>query len=509
MPGAQVPGALAAAASGAAPALVGLFSATQLLYLAALVVMLYFFTRPVDLVDVDDAGTYQGPLPPVVLFYPVLREMETTMRTTFSAIDKIDYPPDRYRVVAIPNHDDHDTIASLRHLQREFSWLEVLAVPATSDPSWEVVWEQWSRNEKAYWWHHGRRAGLKDLPPKKTRQLVYAFYNVCPAGGEETLISYIDADSAPPPNYFRLGAAGTSRYDVVQLTNVAGNLLASWASSFHAFDHVCWDGLVYAHMSAHGKHPYYVLGKGLFFRSSDLHDFGGFHPWLTIEDPEVGMRLWTNGRRLGVVRQPLVEEVPSTFGRGITQRKRWICGFFQSLGSPLTEMGMTASQRFKARLNLVPCLSLLVNPVGLAVGIWVLILAASGDRPIDLPLVVLSSANIAGAVAILTTNWLRAWTLSKLVVDKRRSRLRYLLRVNPLLVLCYWMFWTIAIVVGFEMFLRDKGLVWERTEKVDANHDLVRALDLAGGTSAEVIDLRDVARGRHFPGAMEIEANNS
>ena len=36
------------------------------------------------------------------------------------------------------------------------------------------------------------------------------------------------------------------------------------------------------------------------------------------------------------------------------------------------------------------------------------------------------------------------------------------------------MFWSVSIIIGFQMFLRDKGLAWERTTKVDANHDLVR-----------------------------------
>jgi cellulose synthase/poly-beta-1,6-N-acetylglucosamine synthase-like glycosyltransferase len=338
---------------------------------------------------------------------------------------------------------------------------------------------QWEKNEKAYWWHEGKRAHVRDLPPKKTRQLLYAFYSLCPDDGEDTLVSYIDADSAPPPNYFLLGAAGASKYDVVQLTNVAGNLLDSWASSFHAFDHMCWDGSIYAHMSAHGRHPFYVLGKGLFFRSSDLHAFGGFHPWLTIEDPEVGMRLWTNGKRLGVVRQPLIEEVPLTFGQGVTQRKRWICGFFQSLGEPLTRMGMTAGQRFRARLNLIPCLSLLVNPVGLGVGIWILALVVLAHRPLALPIEGLTEINILAAGGILAANWARTWRLSKAVLDRRSSRLHYFLRVNPLFVLVYWVFWIVSIVIGIQMFVRDKGLVWERTEKVDANHELVRGRENA------------------------------
>ena len=162
----------------------------------------------------------------MLLFYPVLRELEETMRTTFCAIDSIDYPRDRYRIVAIPNYDDHDTIAALERLQATFSWLEILcASPRRRMPPGTWSGTQWDGNPKVYWWHTGRRAGVRDLPPKKTRQLVYAFYSLCPAGADDTLISYIDADSAPPPNYFLLGAAGAAEYDVVQLTNVAGNVL--------------------------------------------------------------------------------------------------------------------------------------------------------------------------------------------------------------------------------------------------------------------------------------------
>ena len=280
---------------------------------------------------------------------------------------------------------------------------------------------------------------------------------------------------------------------------MAGNVLSSWASTFHAFDHMCWDTSIYQHMTANGKHPYYVLGKGLFFKSSDLHAFGGFHPWLTIEDPEVGMRLWANGRRLGVVAQPLVEEVPRTFRQGVTQRKRWVCGFFQSLGSPLTMMGMSAGQRIRARLNLVPCLSLLINPVGLAVGIWILALAIRGDDHVGLALTVLAAINIVAAVAIIGYNWFNAWRLSTLVLDTQGSRLRLAARLNPLFVMAYWMFWVLAMFIGIQMFIRDKGLVWERTEKVDANHDLIRGYELGviGRPASGVIERQGVTLDLH------------
>jgi hypothetical protein len=34
------------------------------------------------------------------------------------------------------------------------------------------------------------------------------------------------------------------------------------------------------------------------------------------------------------------------------------------------------------------------------------------------------------------------------------------------------------LFIGIQMFVRDKGLIWERTEKVDANHDLVRIFEI-------------------------------
>ena len=347
-------------------------------------------------------------------------------------------------------------------------------MPPTSDPSWERVWSSWNDNPGAYWWHQGSRAGVRDLPPKKTRQLIWAMYQVAP-GNHDTLLSYIDADSVIPADYWQTAAAGMAEYDVVQNTNITGNLLGTWASSFHGLDHIGWDATLYRHMSADGKHPFYVLGKGLFFRFRDLIDAGGFHPWLTIEDPEIGMRLWTRGKRLGVVESPLVEEVPATWWGGVTQRKRWVAGFFQSLASPLRHMGMTWRQRWRARLNLVPCLSLALNPIGLGLGLWATTRVVTDDDQFLPPMALgFGLVSIALAVGLLLFLMVRAWQASKPVLSGW-DRVRFLLRVNPLFTMVYWLLWIIPLVKGFVMFLRDGGLVWERTEKVDANHQLVRA----------------------------------
>ncbi len=124
--------------------------------------------RPVDWVELEEADDAGPPhRPRIVLLYPVLREPEETMRTTFVGLATLEYPPDRYRIVAVPNHDDGETIAALERLQLDFPFIEVLEVPPTSDPSWEPVWESWEATEKAYWWHRAKRRATATCRPRR------------------------------------------------------------------------------------------------------------------------------------------------------------------------------------------------------------------------------------------------------------------------------------------------------------------------------------------------------
>jgi cellulose synthase/poly-beta-1,6-N-acetylglucosamine synthase-like glycosyltransferase len=448
----------------------------QILYIMGFMIDLYLFSLPVSAVNMAEAKDLQkGDYPYIVLFYPVLKELEETMCTTFTALETLDYPKDRYRVISIPNANDTATVESLMRLKSKFAFLEVLPVPPTSDPSWEVVWKSWDSNPKVYWWHSGLRAYNRDLPPKKTRQLIYAFYSTAAKlTSEDFLVNYIDADSAPPRDHFLAAAIGMRHFDVLQSTNIAGNLLDSMAATWHAADHMAWDGLKYRHLSNDGRQPFWVLGKGLFFRASDLVALGGFHPWTTIEDPEVGMRFWVNGKRLGIIENPLIEEVPITIKRGITQRKRWVAGFFQSLTGPLSSMGFTPWQRFKCWLIFLPCLLLSLNAIGIPVGIWALWAYFSENSTIPLWAISLAVINFIGYALSLTALYISVWKRSALVLNSKFDRLRYLVRINPISLEIWWLIWLVPLWIGFMMYLKDGGLVWERTEKINANESLVR-----------------------------------
>ena len=453
-----------------------IYTVAQCLYLGTFMVMLYFLTRKVNWVDettITDLSPEQ--MPNIVLAYPVLNEDEDTMHTTMVSLSRMDYPKSKYRIISVPNSDDTHTIEILKRLQVEFPFLEIMEVPHTSDSSWNAVWQAWESNPKAYWFHEGKTKNVRDLLPKKTRQLIYLFYTLTARDGTDWVLDYIDADSITPPNHFKLAAAGLQKYDVLQSTNVVGNPLRSMPSSLHAFDHMCWDGNVYPHMSANGKHPFYVLGKGLFYRAKDLFDLGGFNPWITIEDPEVGMRFWANGKRLGIIAEPLIEEVPQTFSGGITQRNRWICGFFQSLNSPLKHMGMSFRHRQLARLNFVPNLSLPINVIGLPTGIYALYLFLTHSGSFPLWVVVLSLTNICLYVTVMGQVYSNTWRRTKLVLEKTSSRIWYMIRINPVFVFLYYLLWTIPIVIGFGMFIANKGKAWKRTQKVDADRSFVSA----------------------------------
>ena len=220
-------------------------------------------------------------------------------------------------------------------------------------------------------------------------------------------------------------------------------------------------------------------------------DVGGFNPWITIEDPEVGMRLWTNGRRLGIIADPLIEEVPRTIVRGIIQRNRWMCGFFQSLGRPLRRMGMPFPRRMQARLNILPVLSLPVNVVGLPTGAYALYFLLKGGNPFPFWLIALSVLNIALYVVIMGALYRNAWRRTALVLAERRLRIWYMVRVNPLFLFIYHLIWTIPIVIGFGMFLANRGKAWIRTKKLDADHRF--AAQAAGSTMVEVAPLSSQA----------------
>jgi hypothetical protein len=117
------------------------------------------------------AATLEAPRDTITL-YPVRHRDETTMRRELTALG-------HRRVLAVTDHDDHDTTAGLRRLRSEFPSLDILVAPDATDPSWSAAWRSWLVNGKA--WREPRSG--RPLPPRQRRQVVYGYHHVEAGGG--------------------------------------------------------------------------------------------------------------------------------------------------------------------------------------------------------------------------------------------------------------------------------------------------------------------------------------
>jgi hypothetical protein len=137
-------------------------------------------------------------------------------------------------------------------------------------------------------------------------------------------------------------------------------------------------------------------------------------------------------------------------------------------------MGMRPVDRWNARLNFLPCLSLWLNSLGIPFAAWATFKLWREGLWLPAWVDLLCAVNLGLFAMSLVALYVRTWRRSALVLKTRRARALYLLRVNPLFLMVWWLVWLIPLWIGFRMYLRDEGLVWERTVKNDANHGLVR-----------------------------------
>jgi hypothetical protein len=115
-----------------------------------------------------------------------------------------------------------------------------------------------------------------------------------------------------------------------------------------------------------------------------------------------------------------------------------------------------------------------VNALGFPTGVWALTLGFH-NAAIPAWLFWLSLINVTLLILTLIGLYVSTWKRTALVLDKTSDRLIYMLKVNPLFLMIWWVVWLIPLWLGFWMFMRDGGLVWERTEKINANEALIRS----------------------------------
>ena len=202
---------------------------------------------------------------------------------------------------------------------------------------------------------------------------------------------------------------------------------------------MAWDGSKYEHLSGDPRQPYWMLGKGLFFHAQDIYDLGGFHPWITIEDPEVGLRLWKNGKNLGIMEGSLIEEAPTTFANAILQRKRWDRGLLPDVEIPRRSHGPHGLLVHRKDQGLADLPSVPDDVVQLSrptLSVWAAVTWYNGTTILPLWCLYWSAANLGLRRLFMIELYWRTWFRTKLIMDTTWQRVRYMLRVNPIFLGC-------------------------------------------------------------------------
>jgi hypothetical protein len=119
-------------------------------------------------------------------------------------------------------------------------------------------------------------------------------------------------------------------------------------------------------------------------------------------------------------------------------------------------------------------LSLWINTIGLPLGVWALWMYFAQTHVVPVWTLWIAALNLALFTWSLSLLYVNTWRRTRLVFIRWRDRAWYMLRVNPLALMIWWFLWIVPLAIGFRMYLRDEGLAWQRTEKIDANKLLIR-----------------------------------
>ncbi len=211
-----------------------------------------------------------------------------------SAIERLDYPPDKLDVILAVEADCHDTRASITARNHR--------IPVTVIP----------------------------VPPGEPRTKPKALSVALPlARGTYTVI--YDAEDRPDPDQLRC-AVGAFRAAGNELACVQARLCIDTTTSWHAryftAEYAAHFDFFLPRLAA-SRLPLPLGGSSNHFRTRTLRDVGGWDPYNVTEDADLGMRLARFGYRCGVINSTTYEEAPANIGRWLGQRSRWFKGWMR------------------------------------------------------------------------------------------------------------------------------------------------------------------------------------
>jgi len=289
---------LALAAVGVRLPLLLVVALVTVLYLADLLFCAYVMTGSMRQGNLTSGpGSREMERWPV---YTVLCPMyqETAVLPQFAdAIARLDYPAESLQVLLLLEEDDHDTIEFARGLDLPDSF-EIVVVP--------------------------------DSRPKTKPKACN--YGLQAARGDYVVI--FDAEDIPEPDQLKkavlafAGLPGTVACLQAPLNfyNPRQNVLTRLFTAEYS---LWFDLMLVGLQRLRGPIP--LGGTSNHFRVEVLRGLGGWDPYNVTEDADLGIRLYKQGFRTGILDSTTYEEANPDPRNWIRQRSRWIKGYLQTL----------------------------------------------------------------------------------------------------------------------------------------------------------------------------------
>ncbi|TCQ11841.1 cellulose synthase/poly-beta-1,6-N-acetylglucosamine synthase-like glycosyltransferase [Rhizobium sp. PP-F2F-G36] len=318
-----------------------------------------------------------GPLPVYSIFVALYRETEVVAQLV-GALDRLDWPRSRLDIKLICEADDGETLAALEALSLSSEY-EIVRVPPA-------------------------------VPRTKPKALSYAL-----PGARGAFLTIYDAEDRPDPGQLReahtVFLAADPRVACLQSPLVVTNAKASWLSAMFALEYAALFRGLLPFLSSAGL-PLPLGGTSNHFRVDVLKAVGGWDPFNTTEDADLGMRLYRQGYRSQMILRPTLEDAPTDTAAWFAQRTRWYKGWLQTWLVMMRDPGHLHRQMgwkaFATSQILVAgmILSALSHPLTIAflfyLG-WTLLAGnlSSGDTILASCLMLLDILNVIGSYAIV------------------------------------------------------------------------------------------------------------
>ncbi|HOO33839.1 MAG TPA: glycosyltransferase [Thermotogota bacterium] len=234
-------------------------------------------------------------LPVYTVLIPVFREPEV-IKTLIEAVKNFDYPQNKLDVILLLEEKDGETYEAAKKANPPSNWRFLIIPPSQPQTKPKAC-------NYGLFFSRGKYLVIydaEDVPePDQLKKAYLAFKN-----SDESYICFQGA-----LNYFNMNQNLLTRLFTLEYS--------------YWFDYML-PGLFSLNL------PIPLGGTSNHFKVDKLREIGGWDPFNTTEDADLGIRASAESYKVGIIRSTTFEEANSKVWNWIRQRSRWVKGYMQT-----------------------------------------------------------------------------------------------------------------------------------------------------------------------------------